>query len=157
MKIIKKVAKQLLLLFVIIQFFRPDKNSNQGDHLAGFINETNPTEEVKVILAQSCYDCHSNHTKYPWYNNVAPVSFLISSHIRQGKENLNLSDWDSYTRTEKNHKLEEIIEVTEDDKMPLMQYAWIHPEARLTREQKEAILEWARQTKALYGLGRLPR
>jgi len=157
MKIIKKIAKLLLLLFVIIQFFRPDKNSNQGDHLASFITETNPPEDVKVILAQSCYDCHSNDTEYPWYINVAPVSFWISNHIREGKKNLNLSDWGSYTKTEKNHKLEEIIEVTEDDKMPLMEYTWIHEEGRLTHEQKEAVLEWARQTKALYGLGRLPR
>lgn len=157
MKIIKKIAKLLLLLFVIIQFFRPDKNSNQGDHLASFINETNPPEDVKVILAQSCYDCHSNDTEYPWYNNVAPVSFWISDHIQHGKRNLNLSDWGSYTKTEKQHKLEELIAVIEDDKMPLMQYTWIHPEARLTREQREAVLEWSKQTKVLYELGRQPR
>lgn len=157
MKIIKKIAKLLLLLFVIIQFFRPDKNSNQGDHLTIFIHETNPLEDVKIILAQSCYDCHSNDTKYPWYFNVAPVSFWISDHIREGKKNLNFSVWDSYTKTEKQNKLEELIEVIEDVKMPLMQYTWIHPEASLTREQKEAVLEWAKQTKAFYGLGRQPR
>jgi hypothetical protein len=157
MKVMKKIAKLLLLLFIAIQFFRPEKNINQGNHLAGFINETNPPENVKTILAHSCYDCHSNNTEYPWYNNIAPVSWWLSKHIKDAKEDLNLSDWDNYNKRQKDHKLEELIEVIEEAEMPLKEYTWVHQEARLSQEQREAILEWARRTKALYGLGPLPR
>lgn len=157
MKVIKKIAKLLLLLFVAIQFFRPEKNINQGNHLAGFINETNPPENVKTILTHSCYDCHSNHTEYPWYNNIAPVSWWLSAHIKDAKAALNLSDWDNYNKGQKDRKLEEIIEVIEKGEMPLKEYHWMHQEAGLSKEQGEAVLEWARRTKTLYGLGPLPR
>jgi hypothetical protein len=157
MKVMKKIAKLLLLLFVAIQFFRPEKNINQGNHLASFINETNPPENVKTILTNSCYDCHSNNTEYPWYNNIAPVSWWLSSHIKKAKADMNLSDWDSYGKRQKEHKLEEVIEVIDAREMPLRQYIWFHPDARLTKEEGEALMEWARHTKVLYQLGPLPR
>jgi len=153
----KKIAKLLLLLFIAIQFFRPEKNINQGNHLASFIDETNPPENVKTILTNSCYDCHSSNTEYPWYNNIAPVSWWLSSHIKEAKENLNLSDWDGYSKRQKERKLEEIIEVIDEGEMPLKQYTWFHQDTRLSKEQSEAVMEWAGRTKALYGLGPLPR
>ncbi|MGB5387787.1 heme-binding domain-containing protein [Eudoraea sp.] len=157
MKVMKKMAKLLLLVFIAIQFFRPEKNINQGNHLASFINETNPPENVKTILTRSCYDCHSNNTEYPWYNNIAPVSWWLSFHVKDAKTHLNLSEWDNYSERQKDHKLEELIEVIEEAEMPLKEYTWVHQEARLSAEQREAILEWATLTKTLYGLGPLPR
>ncbi|WP_019668745.1 heme-binding domain-containing protein [Eudoraea adriatica] len=157
MKVIKKIAKLLLLLFIAIQFFRPEKNIDQGSHLAEFLNETNPPENVETILTNSCYDCHSSNTAYPWYNNIAPVSWWISGHIKEAKGNLNLSDWDSYSKRQKVHKLEEVIEVIDEGKMPLKQYAWIHKNAGISKEQGKAVIEWARLTKALYELGPQPR
>lgn len=157
MKIIKKIAKLLLLLFIALQFFRPDKNSNQGDHTVYFRTETNPPEDVMAILTQSCFDCHSSNTQYPWYNNIAPVSYWISNHIKHGKEELNFSEWDQYSKNQKDHKLEELIEEVEAAKMPLNEYTWTHEKARLTEEQQKAVVEWAKRTRILYGLGELPR
>lgn len=157
MKVMKKIAKLLLLLFIAIQFFRPEKNINQGNHLVSFITETNPPENVKIILTNSCYGCHSNNTEYPWYNNVAPVSWWLSWHIQRAKGNLNFSDWDSYTKTQKVHKLEEVIEVIDEREMPLKQYTWLHNDTKLSKEQCEDVIEWARLTKALYELGPQPR
>ena len=157
MKVMKKIAKLLLLLFIAFQFFRPEKNINQGNHMAAFITETNPPEKVKTILTNSCYDCHSNNTEYPWYNNIAPVSWWLSNHIKDAKSDLNLSDWNNYSKTQKAHKLQEVIEVIDEKEMPLKQYTWLHNDAKLSKEQGEAVIEWARLTKALYELGPQPR
>lgn len=156
MKIIKKLVLTLLLVFVAMQFYRPQKNSSRGDHAATFSTETNPPPKVRIILENTCYNCHSNNTVYPWYNNVAPVSYWLSNHIDEGKENLNLSAWDRHIPEEKVSKLDEIIEVIEADEMPLKEYRWGHKNARLTKEEKKEIIEWAIRTRALYQLGPQP-
>jgi len=157
MKIIKKMAKVLLLVLIAMQFYRPEKNTAQGNHTAIFITETNPPEAVKLILKNTCYDCHSNNTRYPWYNNVAPVSYWLADHVTRGKGELNFSAWGSYSSKKKSHKLEEVVEVIEAGEMPLKEYTWTHTEAKLTDAQKEAIIKWAKQSKVLYELNQQPR
>lgn len=147
----------LLLIFVVMQFYRPEKNTSRGDHAAAFITETNPPQDVKVILQQTCYDCHSNNTVYPWYNNIAPVSYWLADHVKHGKGHLNFSGWDSYDTKKKDHKLEEVVEMIEKGEMPLKEYTWTHEEARLTAEQRTSIIEWAKRTRALYQLGQQPK
>lgn len=157
MKIIKKVAVALLIVFVAMQFYRPEKNQAQGAHTARFLIETNPPQGVKIILQQTCYDCHSNNTVYPWYNNVAPVSYWLADHVKDGKKHLNFSAWESYSEKKKDHKLEELVEMIEIGVMPLKEYTWTHEEARLTEEQRRAIMSWAKQTRALYQLNQQPK
>ncbi|MDX1314936.1 MAG: heme-binding domain-containing protein, partial [Eudoraea sp.] len=102
------------------------------------------------------YDCHSNHTVYPWYNNIAPVSYWMADHVDHGKGDLNFSDWATYSGKKKDHKLEEVVEVMEDEVMPLKEYTWTHEEARLSKEQRKAIIEWAEKTRLLYQLDQRP-
>ena len=141
-----------MVIFVLIQFYRPEKNSSQGDHTAVFMTETNPPEEVKSILVKACYDCHSDNTVYPWYNNIAPVSYWLADHVKHGKGHLNFSAWEEYDTKKKDHKLDEVIEMVEAGEMPLKEYTWTHEEARLTAVQRQAIIEWAKRTRALYQL-----
>ena len=101
MKIIKKIALALLIILIGMQFYRPEKNTDTTDHLAAFLTETNPPEEVRVVLKQACYDCHSNNTIYPWYNNIAPVSYWLADHIDHGKGHLNFSEWAEYSDNRK--------------------------------------------------------
>ncbi|MBM1107568.1 heme-binding domain-containing protein [Aurantibacter crassamenti] len=150
MKLLKKLFLGLLLVLVIMQFFRPEKNSAQGDHLKVFIEETNPSVDIKLILEQSCYDCHSNNTQYPWYNDVAPISFWLAHHIKDGKKDLNFSEWDSYDAKKKDHKLEEVVEMVTDGEMPLNEYTWTHSSARLTEKQRNDLVVWAKTTRLLY-------
>lgn len=156
MKLLKKFFLVLLLVLVIMQFFRPDKNTAQGDHIVDFIAETKPPTEVKMIFEQSCYDCHSNNTVYPWYNNVAPISFWLSNHIKDGKGHLNFSEWNTYDVKKKDHKLEELVEMVSEGEMPLKEYTWTHEQARLTEEQRNAIVEWAEKTRSIYQAGPQP-
>ena len=156
MKLVKKAATFLLIAFVVMQFFRPEKNQSDATHASFFETETRPGDEVLIVLKSACYDCHSDHTRYPWYNNIAPVNYWLDDHIRHGKGNLNFSDWESYSADKKDHKLEEIIEEVKKGKMPLDEYTWTHTDAQLTDAQKRAITVWAAKTRTLYQLGQRP-
>lgn len=157
MKIVKKITLALLVVFVLMQFYRPEKNSAQGNHTANFLVETNPPKNIRTVLQQTCYDCHSNHTKYPWYNNVAPISYWLAGHVKHGKGHLNFSEWQDYTVKDKDHKFEEVIEMIEKGEMPLKEYTWTHKKARLTQEERDSILEWAKRTRLLYQLDQRPK
>ncbi len=157
MKLGKKIGWTLLILFLAIQLYRPEKNKSETDDLGKFLLETNPPAEVAAVLESSCYDCHSNRTEYPWYGEIAPVSWWMAEHIEEGREHLNFADWDQYSGKKKDHKLEEVVETVESGEMPLEEYTWTHEEARLTASQREAIIEWANQARALYQLGELPK
>lgn len=151
MKILKKIAWLLLLVFIGMQFIRPDKNTTDNkDYVAVFEMETNPPIAVKEILETTCYDCHSDNTEYPWYNNIAPVSYWIDGHIKHGKGELNFSDWVNYSNKKKDHKLEEVIEEVKEGKMPLEEYTWTQEEARLTKEQRKSLFTWVNNTRKLY-------
>lgn len=150
MKIVKKIAIALLVIFVGMQFYRPEKNQAEGDYVAAFETETQPNTEVKEILQSACYDCHSANTEYPWYNNIAPVSYWLAGHVKEGKEHLNFSDWENYTDKKKDHKLEEVVEEVKKGEMPLKEYTWTHGDARLTESQVSALVSWADGARAKY-------
>lgn len=152
----KKILIGLLVVFIAIQFYRPEKNSSKEQDTVAFLQETNPPQEVRDILKNTCFDCHSNNTVYPWYNNIAPVSFWLADHIEEGKSELNFSEWNTYSNEKKDHKLEEIYEETERKSMPLKEYTWTHSEAKLTDVQIDAVVKWAKETRSLYQLGNRP-
>jgi len=150
MKIAKKIAIALLVVLVGMQFYRPEKNVAVGDYVAAFETETNPSPEVKAILNTACYDCHSANTEYPWYNNIAPVSYWLADHIEDGKKHLNFSDWQNYDTKKKDHKLEELIEEVKEGEMPLKEYTWTHGDAKLSQEQISTLVAWADGVRANY-------
>ncbi|UNY97689.1 heme-binding domain-containing protein [Zhouia spongiae] len=150
MKIIKKILIGLLLVLVIMQFFPPDKNQSGEIPVTDLIVATTPSQEIAEILKTSCYDCHSGNTKYPWYANVAPVSYWISDHVKHGKGHLDFSIWETYNNKKKAHKMEEIAEEVKEHKMPLESYLWIHKEAKLSQVQIDKVVNWAKSEQATY-------
>lgn len=156
MKVLKKITLVVVLIFIAMQFYRPTKNSSPGNHTVVFLTETNPSPELKEIFETSCYDCHSNNTSYPWYNNIAPISYWLANHVDEGKDHLNFSEWDSYSRDKKDHLLEELEEEVVKGEMPLDEYTWIHGDAELSRAEVNAISEWVKQTRIIYQLGKQP-
>ena len=147
MKIIKKILLFLLVVFVIAQFFGPEKNEGDLASIETFYAETNPTEDVKLILKESCNDCHSDVTRYPWYNNITPVNYWMAEHVDNGKKHFNISKWDDYSTKKKDHKLEELAEMVEKKEMPLESYTnfGLHAEANLTDAQRDLIMDWAKE------------
>lgn len=152
MKLIKKVVWVVLVVFIIAQFFKPEKNIDKSITINEFLEDTNPPEQVQAILKTSCYDCHSNNTQYPWYSQITPVNFWMAEHIDNGKKHLNLSKWNSYSVKKKDHKIEELIEVVEDKSMPLESYTWVHAEAKLSEAEIESVKEWAQNLRIKYSL-----
>lgn len=150
MKIVKKVAIVLLIAFVIAQFFSPEKNEGDLAELSTFLAETNPPENVKVILETTCFDCHSNNTTYPWYNSITPVNYWLNHHIEDGKKHLDFTKWDSYSLKRKEHKMDELYEEVEHGEMPLNSYTWTHAEANLSEEQIEAVVSWGKSVQQAY-------
>lgn len=104
--------------------------------------ELSAPPEVRAILQTSCYDCHSNSTRWPWYSQVAPVSWWISDHVREGREHLNFSIWWTYSASERREHAEEILEEIEDGEMPPLSYTLVHGEARISEAERQTLAEW---------------
>lgn len=132
----------ILVILVIIQFIRIEKTMPEANTEADFISSTNPPSEIANLIKTSCYDCHSYHVKYPWYAEIAPVSWYIKHHVNEGLERINFSDWVAYSDKKAARKLEACAETVELENMPLSSYTLLHSEARLTREQRKKLSDW---------------
>ena len=152
MRVIKKILLGLLIVFIMAQFIGPEKNQGKLTSVEPFLNETNPPEDIKRILKESCYDCHSDYTRYPWYNTITPVNYWMAHHVKDGKKHFNMSNWTGNSTKRKNHKFEELIEMVEAKEMPLNSYTWTHSEAKLTDAQIKSFIDWAKQVRLKYSL-----
>ena len=146
----RKILLVFVFILVVIQFIRPKQNNKDDYDLAYFIEETSLNKHLLVIMKNSCFDCHSNKTNYPWYSHISPVSMWIQNHIDKKKKHLNFSKWDKYSLKKKEHKLEEFIEEIQEGEMPLKSYKLIHASSRLDYKQKDSLLNWAMNTKSIY-------
>ncbi len=142
MKNVKIILSVLLLVLIVLQFFRPEKNIEEGLNEADISYAIEVPAHIHKMLVEKCYDCHSNNTHYPWYFNFQPVAWWMADHIRHGKEEMNFSDFKNYSEKKANHKLEEISELIKDDEMPLPSYTLVHQSTKLTSEEKVAINAW---------------
>jgi len=131
-------------VFVLMQFTMRPIKINEPVTDTDIFEQLQVNADVTQMIKAACYDCHSNQPKYPWYANIAPVSWNIASHIQVGRYNLNFSEWGAYTKDEQDHKLEEIIEEVESGHMPLPGYLRMHGEARkvLSPEHISKLKEW---------------
>jgi len=109
--------------------------------------EISAPEEIKNILKRSCYDCHSNALTYPWYAKIAPLSWYIQNHVKEGRRAVNFSTWQSYTQKRKAKILSRIPKALKV-RMPLPDYLWLHPEAKLTPKEKKLLSIWAEKQQA---------
>ncbi|WP_372793210.1 heme-binding domain-containing protein [Lutibacter sp.] len=137
----KKVLFGILALIILIQFIRPEKNTS-NDETYGISTVMQIPNNVNEIIKTSCADCHSNTTVYPWYSEVAPVSWFLAQHVNEGKEHLNFSEWAAYNKDQKNHILKDIKKELKKQGMPLESYLWIHNDAKMTEAQYETLLNW---------------
>lgn len=134
------MKKALIIVFIIIiamQFIQTEKtNPNTPKEL-----EIKAKPEIKSIFKKACYDCHSNEVKWPWYSYVAPFSWSIKRHVKNGRAALNFSEWENYTDKEKEKKLKEIYR-TAYASMPLGSYIYFHEEADISRDERSIIRAW---------------
>ena len=143
----KNIAIFLVFLLLAIQSIRIDKTIEAVNPSTDFIELTSANSEVANTLKIACYDCHSNQPTYPWYTNIAPVSWWIKHHTNEGSHHLNFSIWGTYKEKRKNHKLDECVEMVEEGEMPISSYTLMHGEAKLTDSQKLQLVEFFKALK----------
>ncbi len=133
----KKALIILIVILIAIQFIPVDKTNPT------VTAELDAPTEIISIFKRSCYDCHSNETAWPWYSNIAPVSWLVAGDVKDARAHLNFSEWGNLSRKDRVKMKEEIWEEIEKEKMPLWKYNIMHPEASLTQKNKDLIRGWA--------------
>jgi hypothetical protein len=139
----------LLIAIIIIQFFRPKKNISEGPQPNNIATAYPVPENVKAILAKACNDCHSNNTRYPWYNNIQPVAWWLNDHVQEGKRELNFDEFTTYRLRKQYARFEQTKKLVDKGAMPLDSYTWIHKDAILTDQEKQALFSWADSSKAI--------
>ncbi len=134
-------------VFIVAQFKPAPRTNPEFDPSRSFWIKTRVSPEVAGILRRACADCHSFETRWPWYSRVAPVSWFVTDHVNHGRRHLNFSDWmtiSPHGGKTPSQRLELICKEITSGAMPLRSYAWMHPEAALSREDIRTVCEWAR-------------
>lgn len=143
MSIVKRILFIFLAVFIILQFFRGTPPEFRDENPSDLINNEVIASEVSTMLRSACYDCHSMESVYPWYSYVTPVSWFLFDHVADGRDELNFSEWSEMSKKKQLHKLEEVSEMVLEEEMPLSSYLPLHPEAKLSAEQRKQISDWA--------------
>ena len=147
-KNIKKIIFIVFLVFLGMQLYQPARNTEfERDSAVNFTKVYIVPKNVETIIRTSCNDCHSNTTNDPWYSNVQPIRFFMDSHIKEGKENLNFSEFGKYSKRKQENKLNRIVKEIKSDEMPLASYTLIHQNAILTLSQKKEVIDWVNTVK----------
>jgi hypothetical protein len=147
MRFLKRIFILLLIAFIVIQFFHPKKNISAAPPTNHISKKFPVPDDIAQILSNSCYDCHSNNTRYPWYFNIQPVAWWMADHVQEGKKHLNFDEYASYRLRRQYGKFDDTIDMIKDDEMPLPSYLWEHRDARLSPEQKEKLTAWCNISK----------
>ena len=125
-----------------IQLVRPPRTNPPTDPSRTLAARGSLTPEAAVVLDRACRDCHSNETRWPWYSNVAPVSWFVIDHVDHGRRHLNYSDWAQYEPDVAKRLLKNACEFARKETMPLPSYARVHAEARLSDRDIAALCDW---------------
>ena len=132
-----------VVVMVMIQFISMNISAKLPTNQS---EEIQAPKEIMTILKNSCYDCHSSDVKEPWYYNLAPISWIVQIHIKDGREVVNFSKWNSYSK-EKQFKVVDKLAKSIVIRMPMPSYLWLHPEAKLLTSEKKLLKEWAKALK----------
>lgn len=144
-KFLKWAAVALVVLFVVAQAVRPAMTNPPVDASKTLRANAQITPEAEAVLERSCRDCHSNETVWPWYSQVAPVSWLLTRDVNEGRHNLNFSEWGTYSQRKVANRLKGICDQVQRGDMPLWFYLPLHPSAKLTDADKKTLCDWSKQ------------
>ena len=146
MKRLFRVLRWVLIIgvvcLVVAQFFGPAKTNPASDATQSIESRLQVTPQVAAILDRSCNDCHSNKTRWPWYSNVAPVSWFVIGHVNEGRQNINLSEWGKYTPRDVDSLLRQMCREVRAGVMPLSSYTPLHPGSKLSADDVKTLCEW---------------
>ena len=150
----KKLFKIIIIIliggFIVIQFFRPERYSTTEITNDDITKVLDVPGNVQGLLKRSCYDCHSNQTYWPWYSEIAPISWLIADDVNGGRSKFNFSEWGKLSVSKQSTKLQKICDKINGDEskiegepMPLPKYLILHKDKVLSKAEKEILCNWA--------------
>ncbi|MBN2616306.1 MAG: heme-binding domain-containing protein [Bacteroidales bacterium] len=135
----------LIVLFVVIQFIPVHKPKVIKDNPNDFLLNTKMPAHVASMFQESCYDCHSNQTKYPWYARIAPSSWLLASDVTEGRAHVNFSNWTKMSKAQQIAALSDIASEVKSGDMPFWAYPIMHPKARMSKADRKELVDWAQK------------
>ena len=138
------LAVLVVAIVLVIQVIPVERNVSTVAPGQSFEKTEKVPANVAAILKVSCYDCHSNNTRYPWYSELQPGAWFMARHIKKGKEELNFDEFNNYSKRRKKAKIKSIISQIEKDEMPLKSYRMMHGNARLSADKKKELLDFFR-------------
>ena len=139
-----KILTGLFVVFVLIQLIPSARNENGQISNKDITKTMAVPSNIQSVLKTSCYDCHSNNTNYPWYSRIQPARFIQDRHVKEGKENLNFSEFGAYSDRKKRNKLRAIAGSIKNEIMPLSSYTMLHSDSKLSVESKALLINWAK-------------
>jgi len=148
--------KNLLRLVVLawvgvllaIQLIRPARTNPPTDRSRTLTASMTVPPPALAVLERSCRDCHSNDTRWPWYSNVAPMSWMVIDHVNSGRRHFNYSDWASHAPDKSRKILQDICDETRAGSMPIGLYTFLHRDARLTAADVNTLCAWTSEALA---------
>jgi len=143
MRWLKTALLALLVLFVLAQFIRPTLANPPVDEKKTLYAAEPVPATVRGILDRSCVDCHTSNTAWPWYSQITPVSWWLADHVKDGRKELNFSEWAGYTPRRRARKLQEVCDQVKDHEMPIKSYLPLHPKAKLSAADRAALCQWS--------------
>ena len=153
----RKKLMQAAVVFVVVfaaaQLVRPVRANPATDVSRTIQAHVGTANGLTAVLDRSCRDCHSNATVWPWYTQVAPVSWLMAYEVREGRRAVNFSDWAAYSPERQRTLLGASCRDASTGKMP-GPYPLLHPETRLSAQDVETICAVARQAETNVAYGR---
>ena len=141
-RLLKRLIFVSLALFIAIQVVRPARTNPASDPGKAITKRLAVPADVKAILDRSCRDCHSHDTEWPWYSNVAPISWNVISHVNDGRGSMNFSDWPEGPE-EAGDLLDKVCKEVKNGHMPIPQYTWLHSASKLTDADRKRLCEWS--------------
>ena len=135
----KKILVLIILILAVAQLIPHKREAVEINPEMVFQTDN---AEVRSILKKACYNCHSNETEYPWYANIVPVSFFLDNHIKEGREHLNFSEWETNSIADRKQLAKDLVKVVEKKEMPMLTYWIIHWEAKISIEERQVLVEY---------------
>ena len=144
----KKAAVVLAVLLLAIQVVRPEKGNAPVAREKSIHAQMEVPPQVAKIFDRSCRDCHTNQPRWPWYADVAPVSWWVIDHSKHGRSHMNFSTWDKYDNEQAQELLNYICMQVSMGEMPLKSYLLVHRDARLSKEDVRTLCQWSETQQA---------
>lgn len=142
MRWFKIILRAFFVCFLIIQFIQPDRSKKVSERELAFTSMYRVPQQVQHTMLMACNNCHSNETTYPWYTYIQPIGWYLNKHIKNGRAQLNLSEFGKYSSRERISKIKEMISVVKNDEMPMTSYTMMHKEATLQPADKGLLMSW---------------